>query len=98
MGARAGATTKLRMRGSFIRMGSCYARTARRASYASPPQFPGGTVARGTPAEKNLGATSREKQKPCPQPSLRCRFRKTHWYKSGIREQRLATHTGKRRN
>jgi len=26
-----------------------YAPTARRASYASPPHFPGGTLARGTP-------------------------------------------------
>jgi hypothetical protein len=30
-------------------MTSCYARNPRRSSYTSPPQFPGGPVARGTP-------------------------------------------------
>src|SRR5271157_1011519 len=38
------------MRGSFIRISSCYAPIARRASYASPAQFPGVTLARGTGA------------------------------------------------
>jgi hypothetical protein len=46
----------------------------RRASYGSPPQFSGGTVARGTPTRHNLGATSEEKEKPYPQPSLARRF------------------------
>src|ERR1700694_2543900 len=79
MGARAGATAKLRMRGSFIRMGTCYARIARRASYDSPPQFPGGTVARGT-LTRHVSRTPpgrqrrKNKEKPCPQPNLLGRF------------------------
>src|ERR1700677_319977 len=55
MGARAGATTKLRMGGSFIRIALCCGGATRRASYASPPHFPGGTVTRGTPTRYNLG-------------------------------------------
>jgi hypothetical protein len=48
-------------------MASCYAQTARRASYVSPPHFPGGTVARGTPAEKMDGAPG---ETPVPPSSL----------------------------
>jgi len=57
-------------------MGSYYARIARRASYDSPPQFPGGTVARGTPTTYVPGALAghnpegnvEKKEKPCSQP------------------------------
>src|ERR1700724_2521285 len=94
MGARAGGTAKLRMRGSFIRMGSYYARIARRASYDSPPQFPGGTVARGTPTTYVPGALAWHN----PEGNVKKRkslvhslissdaFRKTRWYKSANRE------------
>ena len=59
-------------------MGSYYARIARRASYDSPPQFPGGTVARGTPTTYVPGALAghnpegnvEKNEKPCSQPNL----------------------------
>src|SRR5271166_974042 len=87
MGARAGANAKLRMKGSFIRMASCYAPTARLASYASPTAFPGGTVARSTSAQGTWEATPRE-ELLCFQPISLGSFRKTCWCINGAKRRR----------
>src|SRR5580658_5951198 len=92
MGARAGATTKLRMRGSFIRIALCYARATRRASYASPPHLPGGTVTRGTPTRYNLGAIYVKTSESLDHSLFSYDgFRKTRWYKKVCGEHSRAT-------
>src|SRR5450755_1848504 len=94
MEARAGATTNLRMRGRFIRMASCYAWIRRRASYGSPPHFPGGTVARGTTGGTRPGGEGRSLERSkCLAHSLISSdaLRKTCWRKKRDGEHSRAT-------
>src|SRR6266852_8763432 len=94
MGARAGATAKVRMRGSFIRMTSMLMLivfeqrvTPVQPTPASCPDAHGHVGQHGS---KTWRVNWRMEQ-----PMMRCRFPKNQWYSVCKVEQRLATVAGK---